>query len=120
MKMYRYTNDTTVSYSDGTIKSDWYTSIMAREAACKFLHVRMADFSLRDYENSTNIPSGVIQNLAKDPEEDFARKNNLGELHLKYTHLSWDNYEYQKNLIKLMDEKIYYYLVIILATTFGF
>lgn len=120
IKMYQYTNDTTVSNPDGTIESDWYTSIMAREAGCKYLHVRMADFALRDYENSTNIPIGVIENLAKDPEEDFSRKNNNGELHMKYTNLSLDNYEYQKNLIKYMDEQIYYYLCVICFTTFGF
>lgn len=72
VSLHQYYNSTTGG------KPTFYKEVMGRAVACAYFHVRMNFFDKRNYETSTTIPYNTYLDPLKDPEEHWARLNNLG------------------------------------------
>ena len=85
-----------VDYRTGVVS--WRNLSIGRKSAVHFMHQMSIPALKRDYENSSGIVPKTGRNRDLDPDEDFFRRNGIGDLHQQYSYRSYDFYEYMHSV----------------------
>ena len=99
-------------------KANWRVEKMARQPAEKLLQNFYTEYPNRNFSKPGDfIPIPIGGDRNKDPQEEFARVNMLGDLNMQYALRSYDFYEYLKNVGKQNENYVLYTMLVSLGVT---